>query len=230
MDVSLRSALERRHEEVLERIADAARRSGRAPDDVLLVAISKTFGIDVVLTAIEAGISDLGENRAQEFKQKVAMLGDQARWHFVGYLQTNKARDVVGAATLIHSVDRYGLAEAIGARATRAGIVQDVLVECNVSGERSKHGVEPGQTVPLAEAIATIEGIRVCGLMTMTPLQADPQQTRSIFAGLRELRDRLALVLPGATDLSMGMTRDFEVAIEEGATIVRIGVAIFGPR
>jgi pyridoxal phosphate enzyme (YggS family) len=223
---SLAASLER----VRERIATAAARAGRTPDEVTLVAISKTFPIDVLTMAVEAGATDLGENRAQELKEKVAALGDAARWHFVGHLQTNKVRAVVGAAALIHSVDRQELAEAISRRAVATEVVQDVLIEVNLSGEATKHGTRPGDALGLARAARELDGIRVCGLMTMAPFSDDPETSRFLFRDLARLRDEVAEVVPGATGLSMGMSRDFEIGIEEGATIVRVGEAIFGAR
>lgn len=215
---------------VRDRIAAAATRSGRDPSDVVLVAVSKTFGADVVEAAIAAGITDLGENRAQEFKQKVAIFGERARWHFVGNLQTNKVRNVVGHAALIHSVDRFGLAEAIARRALALGRDQDVLVEVNVARDPNKHGVDPARAVAVAEEIHALDGVRVRGLMAMAPWMDDPGDTRPYFKDLAEIGDALARSWRAPVELSMGMTRDFEVAIEEGATIVRVGEAIFGPR
>lgn len=226
MTVDIRANLEGTR----DRVARAAERSGRRPEDVTLVAIAKTFPVHVVEEAIAAGIGDVGENRAQELRDKVAALGDRVRWHFVGHLQTNKVRNVVGGIVLLHSVDRYALAEAVARRARSLEIVQDILLEVNVSGEPSKHGVEPAAARELASEVAALEGVRVRGLMTMPPLTDDPEDSRPYFRHLAALRDDLAGSLPEATELSMGMTRDFEVAVEEGATLVRIGEAIFGPR
>jgi pyridoxal phosphate enzyme (YggS family) len=226
MTVDIRANVERTR----ERIARAAERSGRPPEDVRLVAISKTFPVDVVKEAIDAGIEDIGENRAQELRDKVSILGERVRWHFVGHLQTNKVRNVVGGIVLLHSVDRQGLGEAVGRRARSLDIVQDVLLEVNIAGEPSKHGVEPEAALALASEVAALEGVRVCGLMTMPPITDDPEDARPYFRDLAGLRDELVRSLPEATELSMGMTRDFEVGIEEGATLVRIGEAIFGPR
>jgi len=211
-------------------IEDAARRSGRSPSDVTLVAVSKTWPADVALEAISAGVTDLGENRAQEFKEKVALLEGRARWHFIGPLQTNKVRQVVGACDLIHSVDRLGLAEAIDRRASRLGLVQDVLIEVNVALDPSKHGIEPAKAIALAGEAAVMAGVRVRGLMTMPPYPDDPEESRPYYKELAALSRQLLAELPEAAELSMGMTRDFEIAIEEGATLVRIGTAIFGPR
>jgi pyridoxal phosphate enzyme (YggS family) len=226
MTVDIRANLERAR----DRIARAAERAGRMPEDVTLVAIAKTFPVHVVEGVIAAGIEDVGENRAQELRDKAAVLGDRVRWHFVGHLQTNKVRTVVGGIVLLHSVDRYGLAEAVARRARSLDIVQDVLIEVNISGEPSKHGVEPSAARDLASEVAGLEGVRVRGLMTMPPLTEDPEDSRPYFRDLALVRDELAGALPEATELSMGMTRDFEVAVEEGATLVRIGEAIFGPR
>lgn len=221
--------VERRWVDVRERVEKVARNAGRS-DAPTIVAVSKTFGVDVIARAVAAGVTDLGENRAQELKDKTRAVGHGAvRWHFVGHLQTNKVRLVVGIH-LIHSVDRFGLGEAIARRALRLGIVQDVLVEVNVSGEATKHGVEPERAIALAEEIAGLQGVRVRGLMTMPPRPQTAEDSRPHYARLRELRDRLVAVLPEAAELSMGMTRDFEAAVEEGATILRIGEAIFGAR
>ena len=211
-------------------IADAAHRSGREPGDVTLVAVTKTWPADVILEAIAAGATDLGENRAQEFREKVTLLGDRARWHFVGHLQTNKVRHVVGACELIHSLDRPGLAEAIARRAKVAGTEQDILIEVNVAGDPNKHGVEPARAVALALEVQELEGVRVRGLMTIPPYVEDPSLSRPHYKDLAALSAQLVAELPGAGALSMGMSQDFEVAIEEGATIVRVGTAIFGDR
>ena len=219
-----------RLEAVRDAIAAAAARAGRDPAGITLVAVSKTFPPRVILDAISAGVSDLGENRAQELRDKTAVLGDRARWHFIGHLQTNKVRHVVGACELIHSVDRIELAEAISRRASNAGRVQDVLVEVNVAGDPSKHGLEPERAVELALEVDELPGVRVGGLMTMPPYPDDPEESRPHYKDLAALSERLLAEVPQATELSMGLSRDFEVAVEEGATMVRIGTAIFGPR
>jgi pyridoxal phosphate enzyme (YggS family) len=211
-------------------ISDAARGAGRDPDDVTLVAVTKTWPADVVLEAVGAGATDLGENRAQEFRDKVMRLGDRARWHFIGHLQTNKVRHVVGSCELIHSVDRLGLAESIARRAAAAGAEQAVLIEVNVAGDPNKHGVEPARAFALALEVQELKGVRVRGLMTMPPYAEDPELSRPHFKDLAALSAQLVAELPDAGALSMGMSHDFEVAIEEGATIVRVGTAIFGPR
>jgi pyridoxal phosphate enzyme (YggS family) len=214
----------------MDRVDRAARRVQRDPNDVTVVAISKTFGVEAISEALDAGATDVGENRAQELKEKVAVLGSKARWHFVGRLQSNKVRLVVGAAALIHSVDRFGVAEAIARRARALGITQDVLIEVNIAGEPSKSGVEPARAIALAEEVESLSGIAVSGVMAIPPMSASPEAARAYFRDLAELGRRLEGTVAGASELSMGMTRDFELAIEEGATLVRIGQAIFGPR
>lgn len=219
-----------RYRVVGERIAAAARRAGRDPEDVLLVAVSKDFPASAVVEAMEAGMRDFGENRAQELRQKAPIVGAGVTWHFVGHLQTNKVRLVVGLAEVVHSVDRFGLAEAIARRARGDDMQQDVLLEVNVSGERTKHGLDAAQAHAAALEISGLEGIAVKGLMTMPPLAPNPEDARPFFREIASLRDRIASDLPDAVHLSMGMSRDYEVAIEEGATMVRVGEAIFGPR
>jgi pyridoxal phosphate enzyme (YggS family) len=216
--------------EVGARIERAARASSRSPKDVTLVAVSKGFPADVVDTALKAGVVDLGENRAQEFAAKSGAVTGSVRWHFVGQLQTNKVRLVVGACALIHSVDRLKLAEAISARARALGVVQEVLIEVNVSGEGAKSGVSADGALALTEKVCGLDAVRVRGLMTIPPWPERPQDSAPYYARLRELRDELLPAVPEATELSMGMTRDFEVAVQEGATLVRVGEAIFGPR
>ncbi|MDQ4065092.1 MAG: YggS family pyridoxal phosphate-dependent enzyme [Actinomycetota bacterium] len=215
---------------VRARIADACREAERDPADVTLIAVAKTFPPDAIRAAVHAGVGDIGENRAQELKQKAAVLRDGAiRWHFVGPLQTNKVRSVVGTASLIHSVDRPGLAAAIARRAHSLNLVQDVLVEVNLAGEATKSGVEPPRTRAFAAECAALDGMHVRGLMAIPP-RGSPDQVRDDFRMLARLRDEVAKDVPSAIELSMGMTEDFEIAIAEGATFVRVGRAIFGPR
>lgn len=222
-------AIARRVDQVRARIAAAAQRCGRSPEDIRLIAVSKTFGPDAVRAALDAGVRELGENRAQELKEKAAVIPG-GLWHFVGPLQTNKVRHVVGVAALIHSVDRVGLAEAVGRRARALGIRQDVLIEVNLAGEPSKHGAEPQQARHLARAVDAVEGVAVCGLMAIPPRGVSREDARSYFRDLALIREDIAGEIATCTDLSMGMSHDLEVAVEEGATMVRIGEAIFGPR
>jgi hypothetical protein len=191
--------------------------------------VSKGFSVDAIERAIRAGITDLGENRAQELKQKLAVVSSPATWHFVGHLQTNKVRHVGGRVALVHSVDRLGLADALSQRARVQGLIQPVLIEVNVAGEVAKHGAEPAEAVGLAEAVDALEGLSVRGLMALAPA-GSPEAARPYFEDLAALGDRVVDRVPTAVELSMGMSGDFEVAVEAGATIVRIGEAIFGPR
>jgi len=219
-------AIGHRLQAVRHRITKAAERAGRGPRPVTLVAVSKGFGVDIVRAAHAAGQHDFGENRAAELKRKAA-AEPGVRWHFVGRLQRNKVRDVAGVAGLIHSVDRIELARSIADRAHRAGRVQQVLVQVNAGDDPAKGGCEPDVTLGLVEQIRGLDGIACQGLMTIPPLEGDP---RPVFRSLRELRDEARTRWPEVQHLSMGMSKDFEVAVEEGATIVRVGEAVFGPR
>jgi PLP dependent protein len=196
---------------------------------VLIVAVTKTHGIEVIRAALEAGICDFGENRVQEFLGKYGLF-PTADWHFIGSLQTNKVKDIVGKACLIHSVDSSRLLEEIDKRARAAGVVQPVLLEVNVSGEESKHGFAPADVREALVEASGMAGVAVRGLMTMAPF-GRPEDARWVFRELRELRDSLRempLNSVELSELSMGMSNDFRVAVEEGATIVRVGTAIFG--
>jgi pyridoxal phosphate enzyme (YggS family) len=206
-------------------IAAACARAGRDPADVLLIAVSKTVEVERIRLAIAAGVTALGENRVQEAKQKIETLGRPVPWHLIGALQTNKAKEAVRLFDWIHSVDRLELARELDRRARALGRTVDALVEVNVGEEPQKSGLHPHEIKPLLEAVAGCEGIRIRGLMAIPPAAADPEQTRPHFRRLRELREAV-----GLEHLSMGMSADFEVAVEEGATMVRVGTAIFGPR
>ncbi len=222
------SAIAANVERVRDRIADAAQRSGRDPRSICLVAVSKTVGIEAIREAIAAGVGDLGENYVQDALAKIGEVGADVRWHFIGHLQTNKARQIVGKFSLVHSVDSERLAIELNRRADAAGIVQDVLVEVRLDPTGAKTGVDPEGLDALAECIEGLSALRLRGLMGMAPIVSDPDQARPHFAGLRAMLERLPL---GSRDiLSMGMTGDFEAAIVEGATHVRVGTAIFGPR
>ncbi|MCL2526136.1 MAG: YggS family pyridoxal phosphate-dependent enzyme [Coriobacteriia bacterium] len=227
------STLVENFEAVRARIADAARRSSRDSSEVELIAVSKTETVDTVLRARElCGQQHFGENRADELQRKVSACldaGTPLDFHFIGPLQTNKVRKVVGATSLIHSVDSQRLLRAIDARAKLAGIIQPVLIQVSISGEEAKQGIEPAELDALLQLVnEDLENIQVNGLMTMAPFIA-AEQVRWIFEALRELRDRTDGDGPQVAlrELSMGMTGDFEVAIEEGATLVRIGTALF---
>jgi pyridoxal phosphate enzyme (YggS family) len=218
---------------IRERIAAAAARAGRDPAGVRLMGVTKTVGDDRILQAVEAGIDIIGENYVQEAKRKIELMGKSAEWHFIGHLQTNKAKVAVRLFDMIHSVNRMSLAGELNRRAAAAGVVCPVLIEVNLGGEESKSGAPPDEAAALVRAVAQMANLSIRGLMTMAPWYDDPERARPCFAGLRELRDRIAAEnIPNVTmrELSMGMTDDFEVAVEEGSTIVRIGRAIFGER
>ena len=223
------SQIAERYESVRRRIRDAADCAGRAADDVTIVAVAKTVGPAEVRSAIAAGITDFGENRVQEFVAKRGLF-PQARWHFIGTLQSNKAQHVVGHAALIHSVDSVGLLERIDRLAGAKGVVQPVLLQVNVAHEASKHGIDRMEAEELLAASLEMQSVRVKGLMTIAPFQR-AESVRWVFRDTRALFESLAAMRFNGvelTELSMGMTNDFEVAVEEGATIVRIGRAIFG--
>ena len=217
--------------EVRDRIAQAAARSGRAAEEVRLVAVTKTVGPETIRVLAEAGQRDIGENHAQAIRDRAAELaGTGIAWHMIGRLQRNKVKYVVPACTMIHSVDSLRLAEAIAKRASAQGARATCLLEVNVSGEEAKAGVSPADAAALASQVAAIEGIHLVGLMTMAPFVDDAETVRPLFARLRELLDTLnrEADLPQPLEhLSMGMTQDYEVAVEEGATIVRVGSALF---
>ena len=217
---------------VRERIAEAARRAGRRDDTVLLVAVSKTVDVDGVRAAIAAGVPALGENRVQEAREKVGAIGRPVPWHLIGHLQTNKVRDALECFDLIQSVDRLPLAQALSSRAVQAGRRADVLVQVNVGDEPQKGGIRPEDLRAGLEAMAALPGLRLRGLMTIPPLPRDPEDSRPHYRQLSKLLEAArGWGLPGElTELSMGMSGDFEVGVEEGATIVRVGTAIFGPR
>jgi pyridoxal phosphate enzyme (YggS family) len=217
---------------VRERIAEAARRAGRREDAVLLVAVSKTVDVDGVRAAVAAGVPALGENRVQEAREKIAAIGRPPPWHLIGHLQTNKVRDALECFDLIQSVDRLPLAEALSSRAAQAGRRADVLVQVNVGEEPQKGGIRPEDLRAGLEAMAALPGLRIRGLMTIPPLPKGPEDSRPHYRQMSKLLEAArGWGLPGElTELSMGMSGDFEVGVEEGATIVRVGTAIFGPR
>lgn len=223
-------AVAHRVEEVRAKIEEACRRAHRSPGEVLLVAVTKGRSLEQVEAALAAGLQDLGENYVQEGRRKAMAVGTgRCRWHFIGHLQTNKVRQALEYVDRIHSLDGFRLAEELNDRALRAGRRVPCLVEVNVSGEASKHGVSPVELPALYEHAASLPGIELEGLMTMAPLAGDGEASRPVFARLRQLADDLTRRGLPARELSMGMTQDFEVAIEEGATMVRVGTALFGP-
>lgn len=212
-------------EAVRERIARATERAARRPGDVLLIGVSKTVPAERVRLGVEAGVAALGENRVQEAKEKIKILGRPVPWHLIGHLQTNKVRDALELFDLIHSLDRLELAREIERRAGDRGRVVETLLEVNVAAEPSKSGFAPDAVAPALEAIGGMTHVRVRGLMAIPPIVERAEDTREWFQALRRLAEG-----HGLKELSMGMSADFEVAIEEGATMVRVGTAIFGPR
>jgi PLP dependent protein len=232
------SELKQRIASVQGRIEVAARRAGRDPADITLVAVSKTQPPEAVVAGCHAGLRLFGENRVEEAGPKAQaverLLAPVAAptWHMVGHVQSRKASEVLPWAAMVHSVDSAKLADRLSRFSTAAGRELAILLEVNVSGEASKYGLTPEQLPGVVEAIASLPGLRLEGLMTMAPVVADPESVRPVFARLRALRDEMVRRYPGLTwrHLSMGMSDDFEVAVEECATLVRIGRAIFGER
>ncbi|HUU54457.1 MAG TPA: YggS family pyridoxal phosphate-dependent enzyme [Armatimonadota bacterium] len=216
---------------IRERIARAAERSGRTPGDIKLVAVSKVVEPERVKEAIAAGVTDVGENYVQEAAAKRPQVGSGARWHMIGHLQRNKAAQAAQIFDMIQTVDSERLAEAIGRRAQLAGLTMPILLQVNTSDEESKFGAAPDDLEPLLDCVREVPGIRVEGLMTIGRWDPDPERARPEFrllAGLaRRLQERCGLE---AEWLSMGMSHDFEIAIEEGANLIRVGTGVFGPR
>ncbi len=218
---------------VEENITAACKRAGRNRDDVTLIAVSKTKPMEMIVEAYEAGKRDFGENKAQEMKEKHDALADDIKWHFIGHLQTNKVKYVVGRATLIHSVDSYHLAEAIEKESAKKNLVSDILIEVNVAHEESKFGLKTDEVEKLVREVSKLPHIRIKGLMTIAPYVENAEENRKIFKELKALSvdisnkniDNISMDI-----LSMGMTGDYEIAVEEGATLVRVGTGIFGER
>ena len=226
-----KARIERNLQSVLTRIADAARRTGRDATDIQLVAVTKTVGVAEILSAAELGVEIIGENRVHEASAKRDRVGDRVKWHMIGHLQRRKARDAVSVFDCVHSVDSLALAKEIDKRCASIGKIMPVLFEVNVTGEQTKFGLSPDETLEVIRQASTLEHIRTEGLMTMAPLVPNAEEVRPCFKKLARLAQSVAR--EGVTNvcmeqLSMGMTNDFEVAIEEGATTVRIGTAIFG--
>jgi PLP dependent protein len=223
---------------VRARVRATAERAGRPADAVTLVGVAKRIATERVAAAVRAGLTDVGENYLQEAAARRAELVDQIaraaggepRWHFIGRIQTNKARSVAQLFDVVHTLDRAELGAALERHAAAAGRTLDALVQVNVSGEVQKGGVVPERVESLLDASAAWPHLRVVGLMAIPAASDDAETTRPAFGALRALRDRLATRHPALTQLSMGMSGDFEVAIEEGATIIRVGTALFGPR
>ena len=220
--------------EVESRVQAACKRAGRPREDVLLIAVSKTKPVELIREIMETGTKDFGENKVQEMCSKIEEIKEPLNWHLIGHLQRNKVKYIVDKACLIHSVDSLRLAEEIQKEAVKKGVDKvPVLIEVNMAQEASKDGINASETEELVREIAKLPNVQIRGLMTIAPFVDDPEENRVHFQAMRRLRDQLrAMDIPGVamTELSMGMTNDFEVAIEEGTTMVRVGTAIFGER
>ena len=216
---------------IRQRIASACNRVGRSTGEVTLIAVSKTFNEENIREAVDAGVGDIGENYVREFIEKRNALQDrEIRWHFIGHLQRNKVKEIIPWIHLIHSVDSKRLAEEISLRASKAGRTISILVEVNTSNEQTKFGVMPEQTTALVKELINIPNVNVAGLMTIGPFLPDAEDSRPGSRTLRHIKERIEDDGIQLQHLSMGMTNDVEVAVEEGATLVRIGTAIFGKR
>lgn len=218
---------------VKKRIEKAALKAARDHGDIKLVAVSKTVGVEEIREAISAGVADLGESYVQEAKEKTEEIGHKVQWHFIGHLQTNKVKQAINLFDMIHSVDRIGLAEEINKRAKQSGKRFSVLIQVNISKETTKSGIERDRAISLVSEVANLTNLKVEGLMTMPPYFDDPEDARPYFKSLRELKgeiEKKRFENISMKELSMGMSNDFEIAIEEGATIIRVGTAIFGER
>ncbi|MBI5193452.1 MAG: YggS family pyridoxal phosphate-dependent enzyme [Nitrospirae bacterium] len=245
----MRSTIAERLQIIQKRIAYAAGRAGRSPEEITLVVVSKGFSIDRIKEAIDAGVTIFGENKVQELLPKIEAVGHGVpmpiAWHFIGHLQGNKVKYITGEVDLIHSIDSLKLAEEVNFRAGKKGIVQNILLEVNVSGEESKFGIHPDETADIVTGVSKLSNVALKGLMTIAPYSENPEDSRPHFRKLREIRDDLKRIVWQSPlplrerdrvrggylhDLSMGMSNDFETAIEEGATLVRVGSAIFGER
>ena len=218
---------------VREKISEAVKKSGRAEDEVCLIAVSKTKPVEMLMEAYEAGVRDFGENKVQEMCAKYEVMPSDIRWHLIGHLQTNKVKNVVGKAFLIHSVDSVKLAREISKEAVKKGITCDILLEVNVANEDSKYGFMCNEVADAASEIAQLPQVRIRGLMTVAPYVGDPKENRPVFHKLKQLSvditskniDNVSMEV-----LSMGMSGDYEIAIEEGARYVRVGTSVFGER
>lgn len=224
--------LEKNLKTVISEINQAMEQAGRQ-DEVLLVGVTKTFPVEVIEEGLKLDIFDVGENKAQEFMGKYDIIKGRVNWHFIGHLQKNKVKYIVGKVKLIHSVDSMDLAEEISKRSEKQGLVQDVLIEVNISGEESKFGVKKENIKELLTGISSLKGIRVRGLMTMAPNVENEEIVRNVFRGLRLLKEELSNMNKDNIHmdfLSMGMSKDYKLAILEGANIIRVGSLLYGKR
>ena len=215
------------------KIQEACKKANRSREDITLIAVSKTKPISMLKEVYNLGVRDFGENKVQELNEKYTQMPDDMNWHLIGHLQTNKVKQIIGKATLIHSVDSIRLAEVIEKEAAKKDVIVNILIEVNVAEEESKFGLKLNEVIPVIEMIATFPHIRIKGLMTIAPFVENPEENRSIFSRLQKLSVDIAsknIDNVSVDILSMGMTNDYQVAIEEGATMVRVGTGIFGAR
>ena len=220
-------------DEVNNKISEAVKASGRDEKEVTLIAVSKTKPVEMIQEAYNTGIRDFGENKVQEIVEKFPLLPSDIRWHLIGHLQTNKVKYIIDKVCMIHSVDSVKLAQEISRQAVKHNVTVDILIEVNVAGEDSKFGVRPDDTLKICEEISALAGVRIRGLMTVAPIASDPEENRPVFCTLRQLAvdiDAKNIDNVCMDCLSMGMSGDYTVAIEEGATFVRVGTSIFGRR
>lgn len=220
-------------DEVRKKIENSAKKVGRNPDDILLLAVSKTIDVPKIKEAVACGLNSLGENRVQEIMEKYEPMGDGINWHLIGHLQTNKVKYIIDKVCLIHSVESIKLATEIDKKAEKSGVIMDILVEVNMAGEESKFGIAPSECESFIRELSKFKNIRVKGLMTVAPFTENPEDNRIYFRKLKEMLvdiNSKNIDNINMCELSMGMTGDYEVAIEEGATIVRVGTGIFGER
>ena len=219
--------------EVENNILDACERSGRNPEEVTLIAVSKTKPVEMLQEVYNEGIRDFGENYVQELADKIEIMPKDIRWHMIGHLQRNKVKYLVGKVACIHSVDSLRLAEVINERSIKLGVVTKIMAEVNIAGEESKFGFTRDEVFDFAEKVSTMEGVKLVGLMTSAPYVNDPEENRQYFREMKSLSvdiNEKNINNINITELSMGMTNDYTVAIEEGATMVRVGTGIFGAR
>ena len=215
------------------RVENACRRAGRSPLDVTLIAVSKTKPVSMIREVMETGIVDFGENKVQELCDKTEQIPEKLNWHLIGHLQRNKVKYIIDKVSMVHSVDSVRLAEAIEKEAAKKDICMPVLIEVNVAGEESKFGLSVEEVLPFLEEISSYEHLQVKGLMTIAPFVANPEENREVFQKLKKLSVDIAaknINNVNMSVLSMGMTNDYQVAVEEGATMVRVGTGIFGER
>lgn len=225
--------LQKNIEDVIARVKDAASISNQNPQEVELIAVTKTIDVDIIKQAIDLGITNVAENKVQELVRKYEEIGPVVKWHLIGHLQRNKVKYIIDKVDLIHSLDSYRLAEEISKRAEGIDRIMECLLQVNVSGEETKYGIDPKDVIHILKEISSLENIKIVGLMTMAPHVEDQEDTRQYFKALKSISeeiDKIDLQNVEMTYLSMGMSNDFEIAVQEGANLIRVGSSIFGER